>query len=73
MYDWRVDILLNCGQKFICRYQGPEKDSNALVKKLFNGKYDRNFVDLYNETMTSARFFKTGDISAIEIGPWKEE
>ena len=73
MFDWRVDILLNCGQNFTCRYQGYEKDSNELVKKLLNGKRDMDFVDLYNQTMTTAIFFKIGDISAIEFSPWKNE
>lgn len=68
MNKWCIDIILRgSGVLKNFMYFGAEKSSEDVIMKVFDGKNDNYYVDLYGETDKIRSYIRVGDIAAIDI------
>lgn len=66
MYRWRLIITLNSGKEFTTYYKGPETNSDAVSRKLFNGGLN-TFIGLSDSNGRENIFIRLGEIAAVVI------
>lgn len=67
MNKWNVDITLTSGVVKQCIHRGPEDNVWDVTKKLFDGKSDTYYVDLFEKNEKSVLFIRVSEIAAIEV------
>ena len=66
MYRWRLIITLNSGKEIVTYYKGPETNSDAVSRKLFNGGLN-TFIGLSDSNGRENIFIRLGEIAAVVI------
>ncbi len=69
MYRWHIAYYMKDGRHVAGMYEGPEKESLAVMRKLFDGR-DKDFIShfgLDDEHMIGVRI---GEVISFEITKW---
>ena len=68
MYKWCIDIILKgSGTVVHCIYDGPESNSLAVVKNIFQGKQASEWVALSGAVGKSQTFITVGEVASLDI------
>ena len=67
VHKWNIDITLTSGVIKRCVYRGPEDNIYDVTKKLFDGRKNTYYVDLFEKNEKSVLFIRISEIAAIEV------
>lgn len=71
MYQWRITYRLKDNSFYMGMYEGPEKDSLSVMRKLFDGN-DKDFISHYGTDKDHMIGVRIGEVVAFDICKWED-